>query len=720
MDDTLRLNLGVRVPYFERELNQYCYTQVSNGTQYCTTQTPNAPNALGQVTFPGVAGGTTTYLQPYSGTKEYDKILPNVGVSLEPWGPEHVFYASYAKGFSAPRTDNLYNVQILNVEPEQTDSFDLGYRFQGGPVTASAALWKSDYENRIVTTFDPDLGFSVDRNVGAVDLWGFDAAVGVQIVAGLSLYGSASYNHSEVQENLPISATTFLPTAGKQLVETPEWTLASRAEYAIGPFTVGVQGKYVDERWATDVNDQAAPSYTIFDADARFDFQMFGRESFVQLNVINLTDKEYLGSIATSRFNTTVGTAAAVCHRCAAYGPADDAHELLILLTAWAVRYDRLRLARHMFTRRHFIHAAGIAAGFAAAPGLLRASSTLPKWQRFPFALGVASGTPAADGFVIWTRLAPEPLSADPAAPGGMPPGDVAVRFEIAEDEAMRRIVQTGEALAETRYAHSVHALVRGLKPGRPYWYRFSSGAAHSSIGRALTLPAAGAALDRLRVGYVSCSNYEQGYFAAYRHLAEESPDVVLYLGDYIYEYIDKVAANVVRRHSAASSRSTCTAIAIATLNTGWTRICSACTPLRRRWSPGTITKSTTTMATCCRRIFRDPAEFSKRRAAAYQAYYEHMPVTPARPPDGPFLRIYDRCTFGNLAEISMADTRQYRSRAACYAAPDRRPGRMITPRECPELFAEGRSILGQTRRHGSRTASLVRRRAGTSSARAC
>lgn len=303
MDDTLRLNVGVRAPFFERELNQYCYTQVSNGSQYCTTQTPSAPDAQGRVTFPG--GGTASYLQPYSGTRKYDKILPNVGVSLEPWGPEHVFYVSYAKGFSAPRTDNLYNVQILNVEPEQTDSYDVGYRFQNGPVTASAALWKSDYENRIVTTFDPELGFSVDRNVGAVDLWGFDGAVGAQVAQGLSLYGSVSYNNSEVQEDLPLSATTVLPTAGKQLVETPEWTLGSRAEYVIGRFTFGVQGKYVDERFATDVNDEAAPSYTVFDADARLEFQMFGRESFLQLNVLNLADKEYLGSIATSRFNST-------------------------------------------------------------------------------------------------------------------------------------------------------------------------------------------------------------------------------------------------------------------------------------------------------------------------------------------------------------------------------------------------------------------------------
>jgi iron complex outermembrane receptor protein len=184
----------------------------------------------------------------------------------------------------------------------------VGYRFQGGSVTASAALWKSDYENRIVTSFDPDLGFSVDRNVGPVDLWGFDLAVGAEVVEGLSLYGSASYNNSEVQENLPLSASGTLQTKGKQLVETPEWTFGTRAEYAFGPVVLGLQGKFVDERFATDVNDEAAPSYTVFDADLRYSFPMFGRESFVQLNVINLADKEYLGSVATSRFSTTPST----------------------------------------------------------------------------------------------------------------------------------------------------------------------------------------------------------------------------------------------------------------------------------------------------------------------------------------------------------------------------------------------------------------------------
>ena len=300
VDDRVRLSLGIRAPYFKRELNQYCYTNLVGGNQYCTTQVPNAPNADGNVTFTGVTG---TFKPPYDGNKKYDKVLPNVGASYEFFDNNNV-YVSYAKGFSAPRTDNLYNAQILDVLPETTDSYEIGYRYDGSRVLATAALWKSDFDNRIVTSYDADLGYSVDRNVGEVKLWGVDTSLGYQILDGLSLYGSASYINSEVQDDMPGGAAgVVIPTAGKELVETPDWTLGARVEYEIGPVTMGVQGKYVGERWATDINDEAAPSYTVFDADLRYAFAAFGLDSFVQLNVINVADKDYLGSIPTTRFS---------------------------------------------------------------------------------------------------------------------------------------------------------------------------------------------------------------------------------------------------------------------------------------------------------------------------------------------------------------------------------------------------------------------------------
>src|SRR5215472_17518332 len=188
--------------------------------------------------------------------------------------------------------------------------------------------------------------------------------------------------------------------------------------------------------------------------------------------------------------------------------------------------------------RRRLIGGLGAAClSLMAGPVVVgRAGAQGRRWTAEPFSLGVAAGAPRPDGFVLWTRLAPDPLSANPATPGGMSGGDVAVTYEIAGDEAMRDIVRRGTVDAEAAYAWSVHADISGLEPGRPYWYRFLCGDAVSPVGRAMTAVAAGTPVERMRFGFVSCSHYEFGYFSAYRHLADENPDMVLFLGDYIYE----------------------------------------------------------------------------------------------------------------------------------------------------------------------------------------
>jgi PhoD-like phosphatase len=164
----------------------------------------------------------------------------------------------------------------------------------------------------------------------------------------------------------------------------------------------------------------------------------------------------------------------------------------------------------------------------------------------------------------------------------------------------MRTFVQTGYAVAEATYAHSVHLEVHGLDPGRPYWYRFVSKDAQSRIGRAWTAPPAGRSLGQLRFGFVSCANYEHGYFAAYRHLADQSSDLVLFLGDYIYEYVDRIRPTV-RRHSDDAEADALPLIGTATRSTGWIRISSASTRRRRSSSPGTTTRSRTTTPTAGR-----------------------------------------------------------------------------------------------------------------------
>ncbi len=347
-------------------------------------------------------------------------------------------------------------------------------------------------------------------------------------------------------------------------------------------------------------------------------------------------------------------------------------------------------------TRRRVLRGlAGAGLVTAAAPFVWRGAAAQTQCAGDPFSLGVASGAPRADGFVLWTRLAPEPLSGDPRTPGGMSGGDVTVGYEIAAESAMHDIVRRGEAVAEQAFAYSVHVDVRGLQPGRPYWYRFTGGDAASRVGRAATLPTPGATVDRLRFGFVSCSNYEHGYFSAYRHLADENPEFVLYLGDYIYEYVEQRRPTV-RRHSDG--------IEAATLPTYRNRYAQyrldpdlqrlhAEVPAVVTWDDHEVQND---YADKWSETFDDPEIFLLRRAAAYQAFYEHMPVRPILSrPDGPRMRVYDRFTFGDLVEISMLDGRQYRSREACYAAPNKGGTHLETDAACPERREAGRSMIG-------------------------
>lgn len=350
---------------------------------------------------------------------------------------------------------------------------------------------------------------------------------------------------------------------------------------------------------------------------------------------------------------------------------------------------------RAVVSRRAFLR--GALAGAIAAPGLTACAAPVRPdvAGRDPFTLGVAAGEPGPDGFVLWTRLAPEPLWADPAAPGGLATGDIALTYEIAVDPEMRTPVQSGQAVAEAVFAHSVHLEVRGLSPGRPYWYRFASGDARSRIGRAWTAPPPGRPLGQLRFGFVSCANYEHGYFAAYRHLADEWPDLVIFLGDYIYEYVDRVRPTV-RRHSDGAEAKTLPAYrrryAQYRLDPDLQRL-HAEVPALVTWDDHEVQND---YAAAWSPTFDGPEAFLARRAAAYQAFYEHMPLRPSRSrPQGPALRLYDRFPYGDLVEFSVLDGRQHRSRQACSRPPDYGGGHFETDAWCPERRDPARSILG-------------------------
>ena len=317
-DDQVRVNIGLRAPYFERDLNQFCYTQ-TNGFAYCSTQvsTPTTrPAGITTGEYVTLAGesGTTKYLAPYHATVKYDALLPNVGVTWRPGNGRSVIFGSYSEGLSAPRTDNLYSFTIPNLQPETTKSLEGGYRFQGATIQSSTSIWASEFDHRIVTSYDPETTLSIDREVGKVKLWGVDSQVMFQPADDFRVYAKASYNHSELQSNIVFGKDiagnpVALPTKGKQLVETPTWNFGGRVEYVLpAGFTFGVQANYVGERYSTDVNDEKVPSFMLIDANLRYDMDVLGlKDTYLQLNATNLFDKSYLGNIS-SKFNANTVT----------------------------------------------------------------------------------------------------------------------------------------------------------------------------------------------------------------------------------------------------------------------------------------------------------------------------------------------------------------------------------------------------------------------------
>ncbi len=305
-----------------------------------------------------------------------------------------------------------------------------------------------------------------------------------------------------------------------------------------------------------------------------------------------------------------------------------------------------------------------VLARLAGTGGLIAAATfaapACAQWKAVddPFTLGVASGDPAPDGFVIWTRLAPQPLG------GGMPPQRVAVEWLIAEDEAMSRVVRRGSASAEPELGHSVHVEVEGLLPERWYWYRFIAGGAASPVGRARTAPAVGAPVAALRFAYVSCQNFEHGHYAGYLRLAEEELDLVVHLGDYIYE--NSSAAEMPRRHDTGKEPVT---LAEYRDRHAWYKTDASLRLAHQRftwavtWDDHEVENDYAADQSENR---DDPKWFLERRAAAYQAYYEHLPLRRASLPRGPDLLLYRRLAFGDLATFHLLDNRQYRSDQVC------------------------------------------------------
>ncbi|MBH1991247.1 MAG: alkaline phosphatase D family protein [Sphingomonadaceae bacterium] len=301
-------------------------------------------------------------------------------------------------------------------------------------------------------------------------------------------------------------------------------------------------------------------------------------------------------------------------------------------------------------------------------PAILKGQSW---FAGYPFALGVTSGDPAADGFVIWTKLAPRPFEPH----GGMPMVPLPVKWEVASDDRFKTVVASGEAQARPELGHSVHVEVAGLQPDRPYWYRFSLGSDQSSRGRARTLPLASSSPASLKFGVAGCQNYEDGLFTAYRHLAREDDLAFVYhYGDFIYEYkqrgpdYDKDGLPVpqVRQHIGQDC------FDVADYRLRYAQYLSdydlQAARARHTWFP-TFDDHEVENNWVGDFDWKDasPEVFRLRRQAGLQAWYEYMPVRAAMlPRNGIITNMYREARFGDLMSMDLLDTRSFRSDQPC------------------------------------------------------
>jgi alkaline phosphatase D len=306
-----------------------------------------------------------------------------------------------------------------------------------------------------------------------------------------------------------------------------------------------------------------------------------------------------------------------------------------------------------LLDRRAVLKASGVATVGVVVGGGLATAAPAAAAVDPAFSHGVASGDPLPDGVLLWTRVTPTPDS----TPGSGQGPTVEVSWEIATDPGFASVVAAGTAATGPDRDHTVKADVTGLAPATTYHYRFHLGGAVSTVGTTRTAPAAAAAVSRLRFGVVSCSNWQQGHFAAYRHLAERGDlDAVLHLGDYVYE--TGASSDGVRAHDPAHEM-----ISLADYRRRHAqyktdehlqRLHATC-PVIATWDDHEVANEAWSGGAGNHQPETE-GDYAARRARAHQAYFEWMPVRNEAD------RLYRRLRFGLLAEISMLDLRSYRS----------------------------------------------------------
>jgi len=338
-------------------------------------------------------------------------------------------------------------------------------------------------------------------------------------------------------------------------------------------------------------------------------------------------------------------------------------------------------------SRRDFLYLSSWLAGTMALGTLpAQAASTATRPSRIagnPFTLGVASGDPLPDSVILWTRLDREALAS--AATANQL---IEVDYELSDSDSFANIIRSETAIAVPQLGYSVHADVKGLRPGRDYYFRWHLAGETSPVGRTRTAPAIDAEVDQFRFAFASCQQYEHGHFTAYQHMAEENFDLIVHLGDYIYER--SWGENLVRAHEGPE---------IQTLDDYRARYTTyksdpdlqaahASAPWAVTWDDHEVDNNYANLVPEDEQIV---STFLRRRAAAYQAYYEFMPVRLPSGRFGPDMQIYRPLRFGKLMEMSILDTRQYRHDQACG------DGRKTS---CAEHQDPSRSALGAVQRN--------------------